>query len=282
MQRDGKIRTTYIIGGLAIIVAGAFAGLTIAADLSEPANEALSRVKDDASPLPNYQGTFVSLGGRGAWRKTVQKQSGFVNAETTATTPLKPAAKNKPEPTQKPVTEPKADCSTQAIVYYADQAPFVFDHAKKGLLYGIRTHTGATRVDDMPGYNSCAIVVHAILKKSGCKWAKRTANAKAMYDMAWKQGWRPSATQKAGCLVAWNSISEGSRPRIGRGTHSDPKKKKGVLFRHLGITTGTWMTIDNTSYFSRPTPGITTRPIRYEEPLYLCPVKKPVDKTSAN
>lgn len=238
--------------------------------------------KGDLSPLPNYKGTYVSLGSDGHWRKPITKDEGFVYAAAAKESdPVEvPKLVDKP-PEQNQTGVPEANCSVESIVYYADQAPYVFDPAKRGLLYGVKTHTKATRVEDMPGFNSCALVVHAILKKAGCKWAKYTADAKQMYDLAWEQGWRPSKVQKAGCLVAWNSIEEGWRPRIGKGDHVNPDKKKGVKFRHLGISTGDWMTIDNTSYFSRPTPGITYRPIRYEPPLYLCPTDKKTDELSA-
>ena len=125
-----------------------------------------------------------------------------------------------------------------------------------------------------------AIVVHAILKRAGCSWAKYTASAKAVYDMAYAAGWRPSATQSAGCLVAWNSRWKGKRPRIGR---DQPRSAK-VSSRHLGITTGSWMAVDNTSYLSRPSAYITLRPVRYEWPIFLCPPDKAnrVDKTRRN
>lgn len=215
----------------------------------------------DVSPVPNYRGQYVSLGARANWRKPAFPR-GFVFG--TVVQEAKP--------------EIETNCSTMAIVHYATRAPNDFIYDKSGLLYSVKTHTPATRVDDSPGYYSCALVVHAILKKAGCKWAKYTANAKAVYDMAYRQGWRPAKEQKAGCLVAWNSLTEGSRPRIGRGTHNDPKKRRGVYYRHLGITTGEWMSMDNSSMFSQPTEFITTRPFRYEPPLFLCPP----DKDQAN
>ncbi|MGI9386780.1 MAG: hypothetical protein ACR2OX_05070 [Methyloligellaceae bacterium] len=213
--------------------------------------------KIDASPIPNYRGQFVSLGARANWRKPAFRR-GFIFGAVTQ--PVKP--------------EVKENCSEQAIVHYATLAPDNFAYGKSGLLYGIKTHTPATRVGDSPGYNSCALVVHAILKKAGCKWSKYSANAKAVYDMAYRAGWRPAKVQKAGCLVAWNSIAEGKRPRIGRGAHYSRKKRGGVYYRHLGITTGEWMAMDNSSVFSQPTEFITTRPFRYEEPLFLCPPDK--------
>lgn len=169
---------------------------------------------------------------------------------------------------------PKADCSKEAIIYFATKAPDNFEMDKKGLLYGVQTHTSTTRVRDMPGYNSCALVVYAILKRAGCKWAKRTANAKRIYDMAYAQGWRPVETQTGGCLVAWNSRFEGKFSRIGKGEHRHANKKGGVLYRHLGVTTGSWMSMDNSSFWSKPEAYITTRPIRYERPMFLCPVEQ--------
>lgn len=259
-----------IVGLLAVIAVGAGYYLY-------QSNHPVLQFEGDISPLPNYKGEFVSIDGRGHWRKTASrpKSTEFVAA---GNGPQAQTSNNSEQAPQTPGVAPEANCSTDAIVYYADQAPLAFDPAKKGLLYGVRTHTSATKVEDMPGYNSCALVAHAILRKAGCKWAKLTADAKAVYDMAWKAGWRPSETQQPGCIVAWNSIEEGWRPRIGKGEHVDKTKKKGVKFRHLGITTGSWIVIDNTSVLSRPSPGITFRPIRYEPPLYLCPV----DKTSQN
>lgn len=213
-------------------------------------------VSRDYSPLPNYKGDFVSIGAGGRWH--LPRSVGvFAIAGMTGG--------RKPPPT---------DCSREAIIRSAELAPELFEKEKNGLLYGVRTHTAATRVKNMPGYNSCALVVYAILKKAGCGWVRRTANAKALYDMAWRRGWRPSETQNGGCLVAWNSRWEGKRARIGRGRHVDPSKKGGVYNRHLGVTTGSWMSVDNTSIFSAPSAFIVNRPIRYEAPLYLCPPKK--------
>lgn len=214
-----------------------------------------SSYEADLSPLPNYKGEFVSAGRDGQWHRPQSKLA--LGSVDTGTLDLRP----------------KADCSPEAIIYYAEKAPEVFDEEKSGLLYGVKTHTSATRVGDMPGYNSCALVAYAILNKAGCMWAKRTASAKAIYDMAYKRGWRPSDTQEGGCIVAWNSLEAGGRPRIGRGKHAHQKSKRGVLYRHIGIATGSWWSVDNTSFLGRPTAGITTRPFRYENPIFLCPPK---------
>ncbi|GBF26974.1 hypothetical protein MnTg02_02018 [bacterium MnTg02] len=234
---------------------GFVALLALADTLS--ARDARSRLPThiDASPIPNFRGDFVSLGAKANWNKPVIRQR-FIFGATVQSN-----------------SEVKANCSREAIVRYAFEAPRKFEFEKSGLLYGIKTHTSATRVGDAPGYNSCALVVHAILKKAGCKWAKYTANAKSIYDMAYKQGWRPVKEQEAGCLVAWNSKWPGSRARIGKGAHYDRKKKGGVYYRHLGVTTGSWMSVDNMSVVSQPLEFITTRPFRYEDPLFLCPPK---------
>lgn len=205
----------------------------------------------DASPLPNYQGDFVSLGLGGIWRRPPGSGS-FARADITDTAPA-------------------ADCSRKAIIYYAERAPANFEKDKKGLLYGVTTHTPETNVWGLPGFNSCALVVYAILKQAGCSWVKRTANAKALYDSVYDQGWRPPEKQEAGCLVAWNSRWKGTKARIGQGEHRQKTKTGGVLFRHVGITTGSWMAVDNNSVLSRPTSFITFRPIVYEPPLFLCP-----------
>ncbi len=210
----------------------------------------------DISPAPNYRGSYISLGAT-HWRKPPYQN--IMSASAAG-----PVFKNSPE----------ANCSTKSIVFYAERAPAKFQLEKKGLLYGVRTHTPATRVDNIPGYNSCALVVHAILKKAGCRWAKRTASAKAVYEQAYRAGWRPARTQRAGCIVAWNANSKGSFPRIGRGIHRKKGQSRGVAYRHVGITTGAWMAMDNSSIFSRPSSFITTRPIRYEAPLFLCPTNK--------
>ena len=213
------------------------------------------RSKGDISPAPNYRGAFISLGAKN-WSTPVgisvlgASNGGQIKAV------------------------PEANCSTKAIVHYAEQAPAKFQLEKNGLLYGVRTHTPATRVDNIPGYNSCALVVYAILKKAGCKWARRTANAKTIYDMAYKRGWRPTPVQRAGCIVAWNAKTPGWRARIGKGIHRKRGQSKGVAYRHVGITIGQWMSMDNTSIFSRPSSFITTRPIRYEPPIFLCPPLK--------
>ena len=208
----------------------------------------------DASPLPAGKGAFVSLDA-GSQLNNIEKKSGFVQAGLFSK------------------IAPPANCSPESIIYYAERAPESFDNAKNGTLYGVKTHISATRVGEIEGYNACALVAHAILKRAGCSWARYTASAKALYDMAWKKGWRPSRLQKAGCIVAWNSRAEGWRPRIGRGIHKSDASAKKVRFRHIGITTGTWMAMDNTSLSGRPSAGVTLRPIRYEAPMFLCPPK---------
>jgi hypothetical protein len=202
----------------------------------------------DISPLPNFKGDFVSLGLGGDWRKPANAQQFLVAGATAA--------------------EPPADCSTESIVHYAGLAPSVFEKDKKGLLYGVETHTPATRVWKIPGFNSCALVVYAIMKRAGCGWVKYTASAKELYDNIAARGWRPTDTQRAGCLVAWNSYWEGGRERLGG---RDKRRKGGTLFRHVGITTGKWLSVDNTSSLSRPSTFFTWRPYRYETPIYLCP-----------
>lgn len=220
--------------------------------------QALSKTPEniDASPLPNYSGDFVSIGAEGAWHRPIGAQISLFSAAS-----INGARKQ--------------DCSPEAIVHYAQRAPATFEADKNGLLYGVKTHTPETRLTtrywDMPGFNSCALVVYAILKEAGCQWAKYTANAKAIYDMAYKSGWRPSDVQKGGCMVAWNSKWEGSRARIG--TRQKQVKSGSTLFRHVGIATGSWLSVDNSSWLSRPTTFITFRPVVYENPIFLCPPK---------
>jgi hypothetical protein len=220
------------------------------------ARKALAKVPPhiDASPLPRHKGDFVSLGADGLWNRPAEGAH-FLTAETTGT------------------QGPSADCSREAIVHYAQAAPSAFEGDKQGLLYGVKTHTPETRLKtrywDMPGFNSCALVVHAILKRAGCDWAKYTADAKAIYDMAYGAGWRPSAAQEGGCIVAWNSKSEGSRSRIG--DRQKQTRRGTTRYRHVGIATGALLSVDNTSWLSRPTAFFTFRPITYERPIFLCP-----------
>jgi hypothetical protein len=220
------------------------------------ARKALTKVPPhiDASPLPRYKGDFVSLGADGVWNSPAEGAS-FVTSEMTGG------------------QAPSADCSREAIIHYAQAAPSAFEGDKQGLLYGVQTHTPETRVKtrywDMPGFNSCALVVHAILKRAGCGWARYTADAKAIYDMAYGAGWRPSLVQQGGCMVAWNSKSAGSRSRIG---DTQKQSRRGsTRFRHVGIATGALLSVDNTSWLSRPTTFLTFRPIAYEPPIFLCP-----------
>jgi hypothetical protein len=214
----------------------------------------------DASPLPKYKGDFIALGADGVWHEAPNAK-GVVYGS---------AAKGKKSEKAEPE---KADCSPNAIVHYALRAPDSFKYENSGLLYGVKTHTPATRLTtrywDMPGFNSCALVVYAILKEAGCRWARYTANAKAIYDMAYRAGWEPTGTQRAGCIVAWNSRWEGNRARIG--SLQKQVKAGGTAFRHVGITTGSWMAVDNSSWRSRPTRFLTYRPIMYETPFFLCP-----------
>jgi hypothetical protein len=233
-------------------------GMAVAAD--DPDKDvfwqALSKTPDsvDASPLPNYSGEFVSIGAEGAWHRPAGARISFYSS----------ASINGPA---------EQDCSPEAIIHFARNAPGTFEADRNGLLYGVRTHTPETRLTtrywDMPGFNSCALVVYAILKKAGCTWAKYTANAKVIYDMAYNSGWRPSDVQKGGCMVAWNSKWEGSRARVG--TSQKQVKSGNTLFRHVGIATGSWLSVDNSSWLSRPTTFITFRPVVYEAPIFLCP-----------
>jgi hypothetical protein len=208
----------------------------------------------DISPLPNYKGDFVSVGGDGAWNTPVTERK------------MLGAAALSPEP-------PAADCSRVAIVHYAKEAPGAFEAGNGGRLYGVQTHTPETRITtrywDMPGANSCALVVYAILKKAGCGWVRYTADAKAIYNQAYAAGWKPSETQEGGCMVAWNSRSDGPRSRIG---DVQKQARSGTtLYRHVGIATGSWLSVDNTSWLGRPTRFFTFRPIIYESPIFLCP-----------
>jgi hypothetical protein len=209
----------------------------------------------DVSPLPNYKGDYVSAGLDGEWRKPGNAPQ-FIGAATAAP------------------GEPPADCSRESIIHYASLAPGVFEKDKKGLLYGVETHTTATRVKNVPGFYSCALVVYAILKRAGCDWVKYTPDAKAIYDMVAAKGWRKAPRQEGGCIVAWNSRTAGNRGRIAR----DRSPGGGVLFRHVGITTGGWMSVDNTSFLSRPQEFFTWRPWRYEWPIFLCPPAAPEKK----
>lgn len=210
----------------------------------------------DASPPPAYTGDFISLGADGIWSGSTQPPIAY--AQTT----------------NGPSADPAPDCSTEAIVHYARKAPSAFEAGKKGLLYGVKTHTPETKVTtrywDMPGFNSCALVVYAILKQAGCPWAKYTANAREIYDMAYKGGgWRPAEKQRAGCMVAWNSRNAGGRDRIG--VAQKQAKPGTTAYRHVGITTGEWLSVDNNSLLSRPTTYFTFRPITYTPPIFLCP-----------
>jgi hypothetical protein len=228
-----------------------FCGMGAMAEASERTSPLISprqlRTNVDVSPLPSDTGDFVSLGLDGRWRRPerLQAQAGTDIAA---------------------IAEPPANCSREAIIHYAWQAPTVFEMDKKGLLYGVETHTPATRMGNIPGFNSCALVVYAILKRAGCTWLKYTADAKGVFDMAVARGWRRTDRQEGGCIVAWNSREEGKKPAIGR----DGRGER-VLFRHVGITTGNWLAMDNTSLLSRPQPFITWRAYKYTSPMYLCP-----------
>ncbi len=212
----------------------------------------------DASPLPNFDGGYVSVDGSGKMHapSSGPKIFGFLQSQDS----------------KKP---PKANCSRKAIIYYASKAPENFQEERKGLLYGVRTHTNATAIDTpvgrIAGFNSCALVASSILRKAGCRWSKITANAKAVYDAAYRNGWRPTIFQDGGCIVAWNARWDGERTRIGRGVHAKTMPKNRVLFRHVGITTGSNISVDNSGLMSRPSESSTYRPILYEPPIYLCP-----------
>ena len=214
----------------------------------------------DISPLPGYSGNFVSGDAKGKLHSPPEPQvMAFVKRKD-------------------PITPPKTDCSREAIIYFAKKAPQNFRPDKKGLLYGVQTYTNDTAVDTpvgrFAGFNSCALVASSIMRKAGCRWMRITANAKAVYDYAYRNGWRPSLRQNGGCIVAWNARWKGNRPRIGRGEHSKAMAKNKVMFRHVGVTTSDGVSMDNSGQLSAPTEYSTYRPIRYEPPIYLCPNAK--------
>ncbi len=248
----------------ALLLAASTSAATVSAQTgNDPLWQALSKLPPDvdASPVPDVSGDFVSIGAEGAWRQP-------------------PAARISLFSSASMVDTIREDCSPEAIIHYAKKAPGVFEANNNGTLYGVRTHTPETRLTtrywDMPGFNSCALVVYAILKKAGCGWAKYTANARDIYDMAYKSGWRPSTEQRGGCMVAWNSKWEGNRPRIG--VAQKQTKSGRTSFRHVGIATGSWLSVDNNSWLSRPTAFFTFRPISYESPIFLCPPEKELSK----
>lgn len=265
LRKLSQIIADYTPRPLAFILAGfllmSMSGISGARAEDDPFEDApaLKELKDisgsfDASPLPKYKGEFVSLGADGFWHEASNMKNIVYGSATGS-------------------NDVKQNCSPEALIHYAKAAPASFKYEKKGLLYGVKTHTSATRLKtrfwDMPGFNSCALVVYAILKKAGCRWAHYTANAKAIYDMAYRAGWKPTNSQRGGCIVAWNSRWSGGRARIG--TLQKQVKNGSTAFRHVGITTGSWMSVDNSSWRSRPTRFLTFRPLVYEAPFFLCP-----------
>lgn len=260
---SARYAAALLLAGMAAVAPGQLLASQEDALKQAPALQTLMQLPRsyDASPLPKYRGDYIALGADGVWHKAAGAK-GVVYGSATKKA-------GKPDRTE-PV---EADCSPDAIVHYALQAPDSFRYEKSGLLYGVKTHTPATRLTtrywDMPGFNSCALVVYAILKKAGCRWARYTANAKAIYDMAYQAGWEPTGTQRPGCIVAWNSRWEGDRARIG--SLQKQVKAGSTAFRHVGITTGSWMAVDNSSWRSRPTRFLTYRPLMYEAPFFLCP-----------
>lgn len=256
-----KSTASVLLFSLAVIVPGEIAANQEEAVDQAPELKTLMALPQalDSSPLPKYRGEFISLGADGVWH-VAPSAKGAVYGSTTR------SKKSKEE-------QVPADCSPDTIIHYALRAPDAFSYEKSGMLYGVKTHTPATRINtrfwDMPGFNSCALVVYAILKRAGCRWARYTANAKAIYDMAYRAGWKPSNTQRAGCIVAWNSRWQGERARIG--SLQKQVKAGSTAFRHVGITTGSWMAVDNSSWRSRPTRFFTYRPLVYEAPFFLCP-----------
>ena len=245
---------------LALVAVACAAGLSLWLRASDNQDYA----EADVSPLPGYVGNFVSGGGEGTIYSPPEPQvMAFVKRE-------------------EQTTPPKANCSPQSIIYYAKKAPENFRADKKGLLYGVQTYTNATAVDTpvgrFAGFNSCALVASSIMRKAGCRWMSITANAKAVYDSAYRNGWRPSERQTGGCIVAWNARWEGKRPRIGRGDHSKAMAKNKVMFRHVGVTTNDGISVDNSGILSAPSETSTYRPIRYEPPIFLCPNSKSVKR----
>jgi hypothetical protein len=149
----------------------------------------------------------------------------------------------------------KADCDAAGVTKAAAGAGSAFDRAT-GELYGTATWTDATGgfVPGMKwlgfqrGYNSCAFVASAILDEAGCGFGI-SGDVNQVAASARRNGWKESSSTRAGCLVIWNSLASGNQAS----TPVDGQPSRQVSIRHIGIALDSIMTMENTSYVSRPT-----------------------------
>lgn len=169
-------------------------------------------------------------------------------------------------------TQP-APCSREAIRLAALDAPWAFEANDHGRLYGVSMWREETRVGWFRGYNACPLVVSAVLRHAGCAWVPETMNAKLLFDTVAASGWQREAKAVPGCLLAWNSRWRGPWARLGAAEHA--AKSHGVLYRQLGISLGSWLSMDNSSFLGRPIVFPIDRPLNYEAPIILCPPEPP-------
>ncbi|MDX2258594.1 MAG: hypothetical protein NW205_06710 [Hyphomicrobiaceae bacterium] len=163
-------------------------------------------------------------------------------------------------------------CSKASIAAAATSAPWAFESGRSGRLYGIKTHRAQTAVGWFPGYNSCPLVVFAILREAGCTELAETGNAGALFDALQATGWRQAEKPEAGCVLGWNALAEGPWPPL----TAAPSAQEGrsVAYRQLGIAVSSWLAVDNAAFIGRPVPFPIARPLHYEAPVVLCPPER--------
>lgn len=105
---------------------------------------------------------------------------------------------------------------SEEIYEAAKEAPSEYDEETRKL-YGVRTQNSSTKLEvavpvvgdvTLPGYNSCALVASAILKKAGVRiGAYALVNNVRRYLSS--NGWRRTLTPSKGDIVIWAKRKEG-------------------------------------------------------------------------
>lgn len=178
-------------------------------------------------------------------------------------------------------TSQAANCSARDITAAANQA-LAQQTDSAGKLWGTQICNSATTANGFKCYNSCALVVSAILKKAGCP-VSITASASGLWDkvrglkIGGKKAFEASEKQHAGCVIGMNSSKTGGQGRLTLPGKSGPN----VAFRHVAIATGKRSYIDNYSRTNTPkidnnSPLDITSYVdayQYDDFIYLCPTK---------
>lgn len=181
------------------------------------------------------------------------------------------------------------DCSAQAIIQATNRA-YKEQPDTQGKLWGTQLCTKDTKGSAKVAgklvtfncFNSCALVVSAILKEAGCQ-VNVTSSASSIWnalrrlklEKTGQNAFMPSERQRAGCVIGMNSNQTGGKDRLVLPGKSGPK----VAFRHVAIATSGSGYIDNYSLTNTPKIDYNgffdwtkyADSYQYDKFIYLCP-----------